>query len=174
MQITHTHRVVFELCMCEKKERTKLFFLIVRRINRTLGVYFTLEQLRCFISKSSAPQCCVYFGAAPIPVQDAFVNPPNSYPTLRSNTVLLDYGTGVECARASEHRSTRVPGVRYLCSSSESLSVCTAPRTGCSRCRVYCNESMFRINGPRRLLPSSKNRFGRRKRRWTHVFTKTT
>ena len=62
---------------CAKKERKRrkqrkieIFtfnFQTVRRINGTLGVYYTLEQLRVFINRCFASLCCVFLGAAPIP-----------------------------------------------------------------------------------------------------------
>ena len=42
-------------------------FSTVRRINKILEVYFTLEYLRVFIHKSFASLCSVYLGAVPIP-----------------------------------------------------------------------------------------------------------
>ena len=54
-----------------KEERTKLkfsrsIFSTVRRINGTLGVYFTLEKLRVF-NKTFASLYCVCVGDAPVP-----------------------------------------------------------------------------------------------------------
>ena len=56
----------------QKKEQNKIEIFIfdfstVRTINETLGVYFTLEQLRVFVYKSFASPNCVYFGAGSIP-----------------------------------------------------------------------------------------------------------
>ena len=61
----------------------------MRRVNGTLGVYFTIKKLRVFVYKHFASLCCGYLGAAPIPyVQDTILNLPNPY--IRSTTVLLD------------------------------------------------------------------------------------
>ena len=66
-----------------------LIFLTVRRVNGTLGIYFTIEFIRAFVYKSYASLGCDYLGAAPIPyVQEAILNLPNPY--LRSTIVLLD------------------------------------------------------------------------------------
>ena len=62
--------MLLELRVREKKkeeEQNQNFhfrFSTVRRINGTLGVYFTLESLRVFIYKSFASLSCVYLGAA--------------------------------------------------------------------------------------------------------------
>ena len=87
--------------MHDRKERRKrraeskfscLFFLTMRRIKGTLGVYFTLKQLRVFTCKSFVSLCCGYLGADLVPyVQDAIFNLPNPY--LRSITILLDRAT---------------------------------------------------------------------------------
>ena len=55
-----------------KKEKNKLeiftlIFLIVRRINETLGLCFTSVYLRVLIYRSFASLCYVYLGAALIP-----------------------------------------------------------------------------------------------------------
>ena len=75
MQIAHISHVVLSYALEKrKKERKKnkfkiscSLFLTVRRINETLGVYFTLQYLRIFIYKSFASFWCVYVEAAPIP-----------------------------------------------------------------------------------------------------------
>ena len=82
--------------MREKNEQNQnfpiAFFSTVRRVNGTLRVYFTLEQLKLFIYNSFASLYCGYLGAAPIPyVQDTVLNLHNPY--LRRTTVLLDITT---------------------------------------------------------------------------------
>ena len=62
------------------------FFSTVRRMNGTLGAYFTLEYVSVFVSLRFV---CGYLGAALILyVQDTILNLPNPY--LRSTSVLLD------------------------------------------------------------------------------------
>ena len=52
----------------------------MKRITGTVGVYYTLEQLRVFIYKESSSIFMCYLGGAPIPqIQDAIWNPPNHY-----------------------------------------------------------------------------------------------
>ena len=64
--------------MCEGKEEEEeveeqnrnfhvRFFSTVKRINGTLGVYFTFEKLKVFIYKSFVSLRCVYLGVAPVP-----------------------------------------------------------------------------------------------------------
>ena len=89
--------ILFELCVTEEKEKRKnkiqIFITIfsnVKRINGTLGVRYTLQQLRVFIYKIFASLCCGYLGVAPIPhVPDVILKRPNPYAKL-SSTVLLD------------------------------------------------------------------------------------
>ena len=74
------YAVQFELGIWEKKEQNKkilhLIFLTVTRINDTLEVYFTLEELRVFIYKFSL-HCCGNLRVVSIPyiyVQDGILN----------------------------------------------------------------------------------------------------